>query len=223
MEKQETNKQAIVILSGGLDSSTLLYDVINQGYNVKALSFDYGQKHRRELDCASATCKKLGIEHKILNLSVLNEVAPSALTRSDWKVPVGHYASENMKQTVVPNRNMVMLSIAAAYAMSNKATKLFYGAHSGDHAIYPDCREEFVEAMKNVIRIADWNPVELKAPYSNIDKGDIVKKGIELKVDYSLTRTCYNSGEKACGKCGSCTERLEAFAKAGITDPVPYE
>lgn len=216
------DKNAVIILSGGMDSTTLLYDIINRGYNVKALGFNYNQKHKRELECASATCKKLGIDYKVLDLSVLNQVAPSSLTRDDWKVPEGHYEDENMKQTVVPNRNMVLLSLATAYAISNDASKLFYGAHAGDHAIYPDCRKEFIDKMKDVIKICDWKEVELLAPYWNIDKGDIAIIGKNLGVDYSLTHTCYNGLEIACGKCGACQERLEAFKKAGIEDPVKY-
>jgi len=219
MKKQK----AVVILSGGMDSTTLLYDVVNQGYEVHALSFDYGQKHRKELEMAQRTTEKLGIKHKIIDLCALNEVAPSALTRDDWDVPEGYYNDENMKQTVVPNRNMVMLSLATAYAIGIRADKLFYGAHAGDHTIYPDCRKEFVEAMKKAIGLADWHKVELEAPYLDMDKGDIAIRGKELGVDYSLTWTCYKGQEKACGKCGSCRERLEAFEKAGMKDPIPYE
>ena len=206
-----------------MDSTTLLYDIIKQGYNVNALSFNYGQKHKIELKCAVATCIKLGVPHEIIDLKVLGEIAPSALTREEFEIPEGHYEDENMKQTVVPNRNMTMLSLATAYAIGIKAKYLFYGAHAGDHDIYPDCRKEFVQAMKKVIKLADWEKVELKAPYLDIDKGDIVIKGKKLKVDYSLTYTCYKGREKACGKCGSCVERLEAFEKAGIKDPILYE
>jgi len=215
--------KGVVILSGGMDSTTLLYDVVKQGYETYAVSFDYNQKHKRELDGAKATCEKLGLEHKVLDLGVLNQVAPSALTRDDWDIPEGHYADENMKQTVVPNRNMVMLSLATAYAIGKGAKHLFYGAHAGDHDIYPDCRKEYVEALKETIKLADWNEVELKAPYLDIDKGDIAIKGKELGVDYSLTWTCYKGKEDACGKCGSCVERLEAFDKAKIKDPLKYE
>ena len=216
-------QKAIVILSGGMDSTTLLYDVINQEYDVYALSFNYNQKHKKELEAATETCRHLGIPHKIMDLSILNELAPSSLTRDEWEVPEGHYADENMKETVVPNRNMVMLSLATSYAISMNAKKLFYGAHSGDHDIYPDCRKEFVEQLSKAISLCDWAKVKLEAPYLEIDKGDIVKKGIELYVEYSMTWTCYKGKGKACGKCGSCVERLEAFEKAGIKDPVEYE
>ena len=218
-------EKAVVILSGGMDSTTLLYETVKQygAENVTALSYDYNQKHRKELNGAKQTCEKLDVTHEILELDVLNTIAPSALTRDDWDVPEGHYEDENMKETVVPNRNMIMLSLATAYAINVGAKKIFYGAHAGDHDIYPDCRKEFVDKMRDVIAICDWNKVELLAPYLDIDKGDIVIKGKEIGVDYSLTWTCYKGKDKACGKCGSCTERLEAFEKAEIKDPLVYE
>ncbi len=216
-------KKAVVVLSGGLDSTTLLYDIKSQGYEVSAISFDYGQKHRRELEGAIKTCQTLGIQHKIADLSVLNDLAPSALTRDDIDVPEGHYADDNMKATVVPNRNMVLLSLATSYAISVGAEKLCYGAHAGDHDIYPDCRKEFIDSMTKSIGLCDWANVKLEAPYWDIDKGDIAIKGKELNVDYSLTWTCYKGLEKACGKCGACVERLEAFEKAEMKDPIEYE
>jgi len=215
--------KVLVILSGGLDSTTLLYDVRGQGFEVYALSFDYGQKHKRELEMAKKTCEKLNINHKIVNLDVLNELAPSALTRDDWEVPHGHYADDNMKQTVVPNRNMVLLSLATSYAISIDAKKLCYGAHAGDHDIYPDCRKEFVDSMRESIKLCDWSIVHLDAPYWDMDKGDIAVLGKKLGVDYNLTHTCYEGTEIACGECGACVERLEAFEKAGVEDPVRYK
>jgi len=217
-------EKAVVILSGGMDSTTLLYDIVSRfgAENTYAISFDYGQRHKRELNLALESCNKLGVVRHILDLRCLNEVAPSALTR-DVEMPEGRYDDENMKQTVVPNRNMVMLSLATAYAIGIGATKLYYGPHAGDHAIYPDCRPEFIAALKEAIRLCDWKEVELLAPYSNMDKGDIVILGLKLSVDYSLTNTCYNpKGDKACGKCGACSERIEAFKKAGIIDPIQY-
>jgi len=215
--------KAVVILSGGMDSTTLLYDVKSKGYDIHAISFDYRQKHSKELGTAMQTCIKLKIPWKKFDLSVLNEVAPSALTRDDWEVPEGHYEEENMKQTVVPCRNLVMLSLASAYAVGIKAKYLFYGAHRGDHAVYPDCRQEFIKLLSKTILHADWHEVQLKAPYSGMDKGDIAIRGKELGVDYSLTWTCYRGKEKACGKCGACQERLEAFKKAEMDDPIEYE
>ena len=214
---------AVIVASGGMDSTTLLYDVINQGYNVRVISFDYGQKHKKEIDCIINICNKLNINHEVVDLKILNSLAPSALTREHWDVPEGHYADDNMKETVVPNRNMIMLSLAVAHAINTRAKKIFYGAHSGDHDIYPDCRKEFIDAMREAIKLADWDEVELEAPYWNIDKGDIAIKGKELGVDYSMTWTCYKGKEKACGKCGACVERLEAFKKASVEDPIEYE
>jgi len=216
-------KRAVVVISGGMDSTTLLYDARRDGYTINAISFNYDQKHKKELKCAQQTCHKLGIKHTIISLDVLNTLAPSALTRKEWDVPEGHYADDNMKQTVVPNRNMVMLALATSYAISKKAKYLFYGVHSGDHAIYPDCRPDFYKYMQDAIMRADWHKVLLRAPYIMKDKGDIVIRGKDLGVDYSLTWTCYQGRDKACGKCGSCVERLEAFEKAGIDDTLEYE
>jgi len=221
--REPLKEKVVIILSGGMDSTTLLYDIVQQGYDVHAISFNYGQKHKKELRLAKKTCLKLNVPHQLLSLKVLNQIAPSCLTRKDWAVPEGHYESENMKQTVVPNRNMVMLSLATSYCIGIGAKKLFYGAHSGDHAIYPDCRKEFIDKMREVMSVCDWNPVELLAPYWDIDKGDIAIKGKSLNVDYKLTWTCYKGRKKACGCCGACQERLVAFKKSGVGDPVKYE
>ena len=210
--------KVVVIVSGGMDSTTLLYDVLDEGYDVYALSFNYGQKHWKELTMASDTCQELRIPHKIIDLSCLNELAPSALTRKDIDVPEGQYDDDNMKQTVVPNRNMVMLSLAVSYAIGIGATRVYYGAHAGDHTIYPDCRGEFITALNKAVKLCDWHEVELIAPYIDMDKGDIAIRGKELGVDYTKTWSCYKGGEKPCGKCGSCTERKEAMEKAGIKD-----
>ncbi|WAM33758.1 7-cyano-7-deazaguanine synthase QueC [Caldicellulosiruptor morganii] len=215
--------KALVVLSGGMDSTTLLYDVKSKGYETYAISFDYGQKHSKELEFAKKTCDLLKVPHKIVDISFFAKLAPSALTLANWQIPEGYYTDENMKQTVVPNRNMVLLSIATAYAISIRAQKLFYGAHAGDHPIYPDCRKEFVEAMKSAIALCDYHTVELEAPYIDLKKEDILKIGLKLGVDFSLTWSCYKGGEKACGKCGTCTERIEAFKKLGIKDPIEYE
>ncbi|MFX1274214.1 MAG: 7-cyano-7-deazaguanine synthase QueC [Promethearchaeota archaeon] len=216
-------KKVVLILSGGMDSTTLLYDLIHQEKDVYSITYDYGQKHKKEIIMAQETCKKLGVPHKIINLTLLNEIAPSALTRDNWEVPEGHYSEPNMKQTVVPNRNMVMISIAVSHAIGIGATEVYYAAHSGDHAIYPDCRKEFISKLNEAIELCDWEKISLKAPYANLDKGDIAIRGRDLGVDYSLTWTCYKGGSKACGKCGSCVERLEAFEKAKLKDPLDYE
>lgn len=220
---KEYNMKAVVLLSGGLDSTTLVYDMVHRQLEVRPISFMYGQKHSKELEAARATCDKLGLSHRVLDLSVLNQVAPSALTRSSVEIPIGHYQEDSMKATVVPNRNMVLLSLATSYAISIGAASVWYGAHSGDHAIYPDCRPEFVAMLGAAIKICDWHSVELITPYLHSSKNDIIKTGIALRVDYSLTWTCYEGKELACGKCGSCTERLEAFRVNNLIDPIQYE
>ncbi|MFA4859720.1 7-cyano-7-deazaguanine synthase QueC [Methanoregula sp.] len=217
------NSRAVIILSGGMDSTTLLYDLINQKYSIHAVTFDYGQKHKKEISYAIKTCERLKIPQKIIDINILNDLAPSSLTRTDWEVPEGNYADNNMKQTVVPNRNMVLLSLAAAFAIGIKATHLYYGAHSGDHAIYPDCRPSFVSAMATAFHLCDWDDLTLSVPYLQMSKGDIVKRGLSLGVDYSNTWTCYKGEEKSCGKCGSCDERLAAFREAGVDDPLEYQ
>lgn len=213
----------VVIYSGGMDSFTLLHLARARGYRVHALSFNYGQRHVRELDCAAAVCRQLGIPHQVLDITALSAVmAGSALTGGD-EVPEGHYEEASMKATVVPNRNMILLSLATGYAVTAGAGAVWYGAHGGDHAIYPDCRPEFVEKMDAVCRIANYEPVAIEAPFMAMDKGQILGEGLALGLDYSQTWTCYNGREKACGRCGSCVERLEAFASHGLTDPLPYE
>ena len=215
--------KAVLILSGGMDSTTLLYDLISQDYEVHAITFDYNQKHKKEIKCATKSCKKLHIPQKIIDISILNDLAPSSLTREQWKVPEGNYDDETMKQTVVPNRNMVLLSLAASFAIGINVTDVFYGAHAGDHTIYPDCRPVFVSAMTTAFHLCDWHDVTLHTPYLFMTKGDIVKKGISLGVDYSDTWTCYKGKKISCGRCGSCSERLEAFKEAGVQDPLGYE
>ena len=203
-------KKIIIVLSGGMDSTTLLYYALNLKYEVVAISFDYGQKHRKELDYARATCKENNLQHKIVDLSILNDLAPSSLTR-DLPLPEGHYTIENMKSTVVPNRNMVMLSLAISYAIGINADEVWYGAHAGDHTIYPDCRPAFQKAMIQAAALCDWHPVKIVAPFMCWTKGDIAILGTDLGVDYSKTWTCYNGGDIPCGKCASCIEREEAL------------
>lgn len=215
------NRKVVAILSGGMDSTTLVYNLVRDGFEVNALSFNYGQRHVKELEMAKKTCQNLGIPHKIIDLSNLNEILQgSSLTSSNIPTPHGKYNEESMKATVVPNRNMIMLSIAAGYAISIKAIALYYGAHAGDHTIYPDCRPEFIAQCRKTILLADWHNVHLEAPYSNMDKGDIVIRGTELNVPFENTWTCYEGGEVPCGKCGACQEREEAFKKAKRNDPL---
>ena len=212
-------KRAVVVISGGMDSTTLLYKVIKEGFEVSALSFDYGQRHKKELEVAKQTCDKLGVLHKVIDLTSVGQVMKNSALTDDIDVPEGHYADENMKLTVVPNRNMIMASIAVAEAVSVEAEAVYLGVHAGDHDIYPDCRKEFIEKLSEVTKIANYHPVEIRAPYLEMDKGDILIEGKELHVDYGLTWTCYKGGDKPCGKCGSCVERAEGFVKAGMVDP----
>ena len=217
-------KKIVVVFSGGMDSFTLLHRAIQGGLDVYAISFDYGQKHRRELECSKKVTEQYNIPHKITNITALSQLfQSSSLVSPDIEVPEGHYEAENMKSTIVPNRNMIFLSIAIGYAVDIGAEEVWYGAHSGDHAIYPDCRPEFVDKMNDVAIIANFSPVTIFAPYLYKDKSDILKDGIEMGLDYSDTWTCYKGKEKACGKCGSCAERIEAFEKLGLKDPIEYD
>lgn len=215
-------RKAVIILSGGMDSTTLAYDLHSRGYELHALSFNYGQKHSKELERAKITCAKLNIPHTVVPFGedmkwLINR---SALTNDQWEVPEGHYAAPNMKQTVVPNRNMIMLALATGYAITIDAEYVAYGAHAGDHAIYPDCRPEFMRSMGNVMELCHFTPVFLLAPYMYITKNDICVRGAQLQVPYEDTWTCYVGADKPCGKCGACQERAEAFAFAGIPDPL---
>ncbi len=213
----------VVIYSGGMDSYTLLHVARAQGLNVHALSFNYGQRHVRELESASAVCESLDIPHKVIDIRAMGEVMAGSALTSDVNVPEGHYEEDSMKATVVPNRNMILLSLATGYAVTVGAGAVWYGAHGGDHAIYPDCRPEFVEKMDAVCRVANYDPVGVEAPFMALDKGEILAEGLKLGLDYSQTWTCYYGRERACGRCGSCVERLEAFASHGVTDPLVYE
>lgn len=217
------SNKVVVIYSGGMDSFTVLHRAIKDGYEVYPLTFDYGQRHKKEIEYAARVCKKLKVPHKVVDISAINQLIGGSSLTSDIDVPEGHYEEESMKQTVVPNRNMILLSLAIGYAVSLEADKVYYGAHSGDHAIYPDCRPEFVVKMNEVAAIANYQPVEIYSPYLNVSKTDILTDGLGMQLDYSETWTCYNGREKACGKCGACQERLEAFRDNHQCDPLDYE
>ena len=212
--------KTIIILSGGMDSTTLLYKLLKEGKEVEALSFDYGQRHKKELDFAKITCEKLGVPHKIINLSFLKSLLSNSALTGDVEIPEGHYEDESMKLTVVPNRNAIMLDIAVGYAVNIGADEVASGVHAGDHVIYPDCRPEFVFAIRKVAEIANFKPIKIYTPFLFIDKGDIAILGKELGVDYLNTWTCYKGQAVPCGKCGACQERAEAFSKAEIKDPI---
>ena len=216
--------KTVLTFSGGLDSTTLLYYLHSQGHDVLALSIDYGQRHKIELDYANKILDKLNIQtRKTIDLHCMNDLMQgSSLTQADIDVPLGHYEEESMKQTVVPNRNMIILSLAAGWAISNKADYIAYAAHSGDHAIYPDCRPEFADACAKAIELADWHTVKLIRPFVDKTKGEIVRIGTELNVPYELTWSCYQGHNIHCGACGTCIERREAFLQAGVEDSTPY-
>ena len=216
--------KAVVILSGGLDSTVLLYSMIRDGNEPIAITFNYGQKHSREIECAKRTCQELGVPHRIFDLTGLAEVfGGSSLTSSNLDVPEGHYQAENMKSTVVPNRNSIMLNLAMGFAIANDIQIVAYGAHAGDHEIYPDTRPEFVAAIQNLAKLVDYKPIDIQVPFLHWTKAEIVEYGSNLNVSFDYTSSCYNGREKACGKCGTCTERLEAFKLAGVKDTVEYE
>lgn len=215
--------KAVVVYSGGMDSFTVLHKARQENKHLYAVSFNYGQRHSKELEVAAAVCQSLGIEHKVVDITSINQLIAGSSLTSDIEVPEGHYEEPSMQQTVVPNRNMILLSLAVGYAVSIGADRVYYGAHSGDHAIYPDCRPEFVEKMNAVCKIANYEAVEIVTPFLHASKIDILRDGLAMKLDYAQTWTCYNGREKACGKCGACQERLEAFELNGVTDPLDYE
>ncbi|GLX86400.1 7-cyano-7-deazaguanine synthase [Thalassotalea loyana] len=216
-------EKVVVIYSGGMDSFTVLNRALRDGKEVYALTFDYGQKHVKEIDYARAVCQELNIEHKVIDITAINQLLAGSSLTDDIEIPEGHYEEESMKSTVVPNRNMILLSLAVGYAVSKEASQVYYGAHSGDHAIYPDCRPEFVQKMSDVCQIANYEPVTIYCPYLDNDKIEILTDGLKMGLDYGKSWTCYNGREEACGKCGACQERLEAFEKNNVTDPLPYE
>lgn len=216
--------KTVLILSGGMDSTTLLHALLAEGDQVLAVGVDYGQRHRKELQAAQAICAELGVEFRIADLAGVRQfLGGSSQTDDSVQVPEGHYAEEAMKLTVVPNRNMLMLALAAAWAISLKADRVAYAAHGGDHTIYPDCRPEFVQAMGVALGLADWHEVELFAPFLSMSKADIASLGSHLAVPFERTWSCYKGGDKHCGKCGTCVERREAFSVAGLVDPTEYE
>jgi 7-cyano-7-deazaguanine synthase len=216
-------EKAVVIYSGGMDSFTVLNKAVFEGLEVYALTFDYGQKHVKEVDFARNVCSAMGITHKIIDITAINELISGSSLTSNIEVPEGHYADENMKSTVVPNRNMILLSLAVGYATSIKASKVYFGAHGGDHHVYPDCRPDFVKKINDVCAVANYDFVEVVTPYLTSNKTEILRDGLKMNLDYSLTWTCYNGREKACGRCGSCVERLEAFEENQAKDPLAYE
>jgi 7-cyano-7-deazaguanine synthase len=217
-----SKKDSVLIVSGGMDSITLLYDM--QDRIALGISFDYGSKHNsREIPFARLHCQRLGIPHVTIPLSFMADYFKSSLLKGGEEIPEGSYDEENMKSTVVPFRNGIMLSIAAGLAESNGLKNVMMANHGGDHTIYPDCRPGFVSAMDEAIRQGSYADVRLVAPYTNITKTDIALRGKALGIDYSETWSCYKGGLHHCGRCGTCTERREALAAAGIQDTTVYD
>lgn len=215
--------KTLVLLSGGMDSVAALYWAAREHEVVGTLSFDYGSKHNgKEIPMAAWHSQKLGVKHEVITLDFVNRLFTSDLLQSGGDIPDGHYAAENMKRTVVPFRNGIMLSIACGLAESREADALVIAAHSGDHAIYPDCREPFMQAMADAMRQGTYVGIELLRPFIDCDKAEIARRGTALGVDFSRTWSCYKGGAIHCGECGTCVERREAFILAGILDPTEY-
>ncbi|MDA9730781.1 7-cyano-7-deazaguanine synthase QueC [Gammaproteobacteria bacterium] len=212
-------KKILVIYSGGLDSYTLLNEAIFNGHEVEAITFNYGQKHKVEVEYASKFCSDHKIPHEIVNLNLERVLSDSALV-GDTKIPEGNYDKDKMMQTIVPNRNMIMISVAASQAIKNKCEHLWYAAHAGDHEIYPDCRPEFIDKLGAVLSICDYHEIKFEAPYMKLSKNEIVKKGLEMNLNYAQAWTCYVGGKKPCLKCSSCLERASAFKFNEAEDPL---
>ncbi len=215
-------KDALIVLSGGMDSVTMLHEYART--IDLAVTFNYGSNHNaREIECARRQCARLGIELVEIDLSFIGQYFHSSLLEGADAIPEGDYDTCNMKSTVVPFRNGIMLAAAAGLAESHGLKAVMIANHAGDHAIYPDCRENFIKAMGEAIAAGTYENIELRAPYTLISKADIVRRGKKLGVDYSDTYSCYKGGEHHCGRCGTCLERRQAFAEAGIDDPTIYE
>lgn len=215
-------RDSLIVLSGGMDSVTLLYE--QKDRIALALSFDYGSNHNaREIECARWHCNHLGVEHIVISLGFMGQYFESSLLSGADDIPSGDYADSNMKSTVVPFRNGIMLSVACGLAESRKLNRVLIASHGGDHAIYPDCRAGFVKAMGEAMKAGTYLGVSLEAPYTDIDKAEICRRGASFDLDYSHTYSCYCGGEHHCGTCGTCRERKEAFIKAGVKDPTIYD
>ena len=209
-------RRTVCVFSGGMDSTTLLYQLFDAGDEVLAVSFDYGQRHRKELEFAARTAARLEIEHRITDISAVSGLLQgNALTSGSMAVPHGHYQDESMRLTVVPNRNMIMMAIAGGYAVARGCDRLAVAVHAGDHDVYPDCRPEFIRNFEAALRSGNYEPVAVYAPFTGWTKTDIVRLGLKLGIDYERdTWSCYEGGAEPCGRCGTCVERAEALAAA---------
>jgi 7-cyano-7-deazaguanine synthase len=219
-------RQAVLIASGGMDSATLAWHYHAQGYRLILIGFDYGQRHRKELESLTLIAERLDAEHRIVCLPLRDALHGSALTSDNIEVPDGHYAEATMKATVVPNRNAIMLSIATGIAVAEGAEVVATGVHAGDHFIYPDCRpaffHPFAEAMKAANEGFSIEGFRVEAPFIMMTKAEIATHGTALGVDHSITWSCYKGGDIHCGRCGTCVERVEAFLDGGVDDPTEY-
>ncbi|KKN33705.1 hypothetical protein LCGC14_0801110 [marine sediment metagenome] len=215
----------VLLLSGGIDSTTLAYHYSARGYTLHCLSFDYGQKHRKELLASTEIARCLGARHDILDISAVGALLSSSgsVLVGDGDVPEGHYSAESMKSTIVPNRNAIMLSIAFGVAVAEGAEFVGYAAHSGDHFIYPDCRPAFVDAFRamEVFSLGCELP-NIRSPFIHMTKAEVVSLGHNLHVPFTSTWSCYVGEDRHCGRCGTCVERAEAFSLAGVVDPTLY-
>jgi len=217
-------KRTVVVFSGGLDSTTLLYHLKDAQHELTALTINYGQRHCCELDCADAICRETGVGLKTLDLSGLAQIfGDNSLSDSSRTVPEGSYQPDSMQQTTVPNRNMILLSIAAGWAISHGYEVVAFGAHTGEYTPYPDCRPEFAKAMDSAAQLCDWKPLRIIAPFVEWTKSEIVRRGAELNVPFGSTWSCYVGEQSHCGRCGTCLDRKAAFAESGIQDPTSYQ
>ena len=215
-------KDAVIVLSGGMDSVTLLNEY--KDIIALAVTFNYGSNHnKREIEYAKLHCQRLGIKHIIIPLDFMHTYFKSSLLEGADAIPEGHYADSNMKSTVVPFRNGIMLAIACGIAESNKLTRVLIANHAGDHTIYPDCRQQFIDAMSAAMTNGTYEGVHIFAPYTNISKANIAQRGARIGINYAETYSCYKGGVNHCGKCGTCIERREALAEAGVTDTTTYD
>lgn len=203
--------KTVLIYSGGMDSTTLLYKLLSDGDTVETLSFNYGQRHKKELLSAKRICALLKVPHRIIDIRKLQPLMEGSSLTSDIPVPEGHYQDKTMRSTVVPNRNMIFVSLAMARAVTLKFDRIALAVHAGDHAIYPDCRPAFIEVMQQAGKVANYEKIGVYAPFLNKTKGQIARIGAKLQVPFELTWTCYKGLSKPCGRCGACGERLEAL------------
>lgn len=211
-----------MVLSGGMDSVTMLHEFHER--IALAVTFDYGSNHgAREMKMARLHCQRLGIPHKVISLPFIHEMFHSSLLEGADAIPEGHYADENMRSTVVPFRNGIMLAVCAGLAEDSGLAHVMLANHAGDHSIYPDCRPEFVEAMSKAVQSGTYTKTDVWAPYTLLTKADIARRGAAMGIDYAETWSCYKGGDVHCGRCGTCVERREALAEAGVKDTTVYE